>query len=348
MKTSSLLTCCFAFLCLACQAQSADHELRFSKKHSVFFLDSLEATQAIISDQEDHFFEQIQVLDMALQMGETIHRDSTSREAVLADYKAFLQADVIGFTASDQALLSQIFQEAFELSESLKKGMFPDTIRLIKTKMAHYGPSVYYTREKCIIIPENVLEVPDYDGLLSVMIHEVFHIYSRYQPKQREALYQLIGFQRYPDLSFSDSLQLRLLQNPDGVDVHWAVELETGPHQKKLVTPLLTASQWQFSPERKQFFDYLGFNLFEVDNQTDPVSVLSKADGSSTLDFSLMPAYFRRIKDNTQYIIHPDEVLADNFVILVLAEKDEESLQSYSEEGQKLLSSMRKILTGKK
>ncbi|MEM1217675.1 MAG: hypothetical protein AAGH79_02130 [Bacteroidota bacterium] len=348
MKISSLLTCCFAFLCLACQAQSSQNEIRFSKKHSIFFLDSLQAAEAITKDQEDHFFEQIQVLDMALQIGQTIHRDSTSRKAVLDDYKSFLQADVTPFTEDDQILLTKVFREAFDLCESLERGLFPDTVRLIKTKMAHYGPSVYYTREKCIIIPENVLEVPDYDGLLSVMLHEVFHIYSRYQPKQREALYQLIGFERYPDLQFSDSLQLRLLQNPDGVDIHWVVKLETGPNKSKWVTPLLTASQWQFSPDRTQFFDYLSFNLFEVDRQKEPAQVLSKSDGSSTLDFSLMPAYFRRIKDNTQYIIHPDEVLADNFVILALAEKEKERLKTFSQEGLKLLSDMRKILTGKK
>jgi hypothetical protein len=29
--------------------------------------------------------------------------------------------------------------------------------------------------------------------------------------------------------------------------------------------------------------------------------------------------FFTKIKDNTQYIIHPDEIMADNFMFAVLA-----------------------------
>lgn len=347
MKTSLFFVACFSLCFFTCQAYPTDPqtEIRFSKKHSVFFLDSLTATQAIVTDQEDQFFEEIQVLDMALQMGKTVHLDSVERSDILQDYKSFLKNDVEAFTEDDIQILTKVFNEAFTLSQSLKKGIFPDTVRLIKTSMAHYGPSVYYTREKCIIIPSNVLEVPDYDALLSVMLHEVFHIYSRYQPERRTELYGLIGFEPAPELQFPDSLRLRLLQNPDGVDVHWIIGLEPSPGQTTFVTPLLTASHWQFLPEKDQFFDYLKFNLFAVEKEENQYRVIAKPDGSSTLDFSLIPAYYQKIKDNTQYIIHPDEVLADNFVILVLAEKEPDRINNFSEEGQKLLAKMREVIT---
>jgi hypothetical protein len=35
------------------------------------------------------------------------------------------------------------------------------------------------------------------------------------------------------------------------------------------------------------------------------------------LDPQATPAYFDRIGRNTKYIIHPDEILADNFTLLV-------------------------------
>ena len=52
--------------------------------------------------------------------------------------------------------------------------IFPKEIKLIKTKANHYGQSVYYTRENCIVIPYNELDQRNEQAFLNVMIHELF------------------------------------------------------------------------------------------------------------------------------------------------------------------------------
>ena len=50
-----------------------------------------------------------------------------------------------------------------------------------------------------------------------------------------------------------------------------------------------------------------------------------------------MPSFFDQIKYNTQYIIHPDEILADNFMILAMSKKDPASINDLDEAGKELL-----------
>ena len=57
-----------------------------------------------------------------------------------------------------------------------------------------------------------------------------------------------------------------------------------------------------------------------------------------------MPSFFDQIKYNTQYIIHPDEVLADNFMILALSKRDPSSLDDFDEAGKELLKKIENAL----
>ena len=61
------------------------------------------------------------------------------------------------------------------------------------------------------------------------MLHEIFHIYSRYNPQKRDRLYELIGFKNIGDptrLKMTAPLKDRILLNPDGVNYAYAIELK--------------------------------------------------------------------------------------------------------------------------
>jgi hypothetical protein len=49
--------------------------------------------------------------------------------------------------------------------------------------------------------------------------------------------------------------------------------------------------------------------------------------------------FFEQVGRNTQYIIHPEEILADNFALLILGEQNVPSPE--------VLEKMRKVLAGK-
>ena len=59
--------------------------------------------------------------------------------------------------------------------------------------------------------------------------------------------------------------------------------------------------------------------------------------GADLRDPSTLPGYFDQIGRNTQYIIHPEEILADNFVLMI----DEKT----SVPSPEILQEMRVVLT---
>ncbi|MCB0573479.1 MAG: hypothetical protein KDC61_02800, partial [Saprospiraceae bacterium] len=90
-------------------------------------------------------------------------------------------------------------------------------------------------------------------------------------------------------------------------------------------------------------------NLFRIEDAGNGKwRVVTKDDGvTSILNLNELPDFFRQIKDNTGYIIHPDEVLADNFSFIMIAQGNQAYTAKFSEEGKKLLADVEQILRRK-
>ena len=59
-----------------------------------------------------------------------------------------------------------------------------------------------------------------------------------------------------------------------------------------------------------------------------------------------LPDFFKKIGDNTQYIIHPDEIIADNFFMMTLAtqEIDGFDMGKFSAKGKVLIREVEKAV----
>lgn len=333
---------CLLLLC-QCKNEGSNSHLQLFGKQKITLLDSTAATVAITTDEKEHFFEKVTILDMALQMKKPYSRD-TSRAVVLHDYQGFLKEDVTNFKETEAQLLQTIFADIENWCNQISTDIFPKKIRLIKSKGRAYGDGVYFTRENCIVIPENELQKPDSQTLRAVLIHEIFHIYSRYHPNERNALYALIGFQQLDgDLIVPTPIQSRLLLNPDGVDMGYAIRLSQMPGDTLQAVPIITSNAPIYIPERKNYFDYIHFNVYPIHKQPDgSYFVIASTEGESPLHVNEQGDFFKQITDNTMYIIHPDEIMADNFKFLVLAQSGEEEydLSRFSNEGQALIEKM--------
>ena len=64
---------------------------------------------------------------------------------------------------------------------------------------------------------------------LPVMLHEIFHVFSRYNEPVRDELYAMIGFKKSDKkVVLSDALKKILLTNPDGVSLNYIIKLDDG------------------------------------------------------------------------------------------------------------------------
>jgi hypothetical protein len=317
-----------------------------NKEKSIVFCDSLKSADLIITDNTDDIFGKMNVTDMTIQMKRNYNTDYTSAD-IANDYITFVQKDVTSFSAADIEFVQTAMEKAFQLCQKLSPNVFPKQLNLIKTKSRNYGDGVYFTRENCIIIPANVLKEKKADDFLATMLHEIFHVYSRLNPEKRKVLYEAIGFQALNEaanLEIPAELKNTILLNPDGTNFKYFITLQLAPDKTIKAIPIIYANSTKYNAKKPDFFNYLKFELFEIQPIARGFVVVTKKDGSSTLDMKNLPDFYRQIRDNTGYIIHPDEVLADNFMFLVLAQKDKSRNDKFSNEGKELLKQIQEII----
>lgn len=298
------------------------------------FVDSLSASSVIISSDIDGFFEQLSIIDMAIQMKKSIVSQDKSK--VLAQYKSFLATEVSNWTEEEKVIMLDVFARAKEICDKVSPRIFPGDMKLIKVKTNHYGKDVYYTRGKHILIPENIFSSFDMEKQLPVMLHEIFHVFSRYNAPIREELYAMIGFKKSDKkVVLSDALKRILLTNPDGVSLNYVIKLED---QKDTISaiPVITSKFTEFRDSNPYFFGYLNFDLYGLSDKGDYYYVESNAAGKTLVNLQKTPSFFTKIKDNTQYIIHPDEIMADNFMLALLA-KENDDFKKFSPTGKQLI-----------
>ncbi|MFO0867533.1 MAG: hypothetical protein U0935_01175 [Pirellulales bacterium] len=193
---------------------------------------------------------------------------------------------------------------------------WPAEIRFITTTGREEGQAPY-CRGPAVILPRPVLgRAPE--ALERVLTHELFHILSNQNPAWRQRVYAIIGFVTGPEIPLPPDLQSRKITNPDGPRVDCRVELQIDG-EAVTVAPVLLSTVERYDPAQGgSFFRYLKFQLLVVEPAGGDRWRPQLRDGKPVLlDPDKTPAYFVRIGRNTRYIIHPDEILADNFVHLV-------------------------------
>lgn len=310
---------------------------------NIKFLDATDAAKKIVVDNSDGFFDNLSMADMSIQLRKTDMPNSGGEAKVM--YQKMLESEMSDFLPEDRAFMQEVFISAKSAIDKLNPKLYPLNLDLIKTKTNHYGPDVYYTRDEAIVLPDNIFKDKSVKDQMPVMLHEIFHILSRYNPEFRDKMYALIHFEQYKeDLVLPKYVEDRLLTNPDGVRRDFVINLvdESGKSQRAL--PLIMTKRERYSEEMPSFFSYLNFDLFPLVPISDSqVTIGVNQKGESSLSIEHNADFFKKIKDNTAYIIHPDEIMADNFMMAIIAHRDD-NYDGFSDDGKKLLLEVIEIL----
>lgn len=173
-----------------------------------------------------------------------------------------------------------------------------------------------YTRFNAIVLPRSMVKTGG-SSLERLITHELFHVVSRSQPELRKSLYEIIGFEVCPPIEAPAKLAPARITNPDAP--LWDCVLKVRIDEtEKLVTPVLFATPPEFALAKgRGLFQQLTFRLMEV--EPDPkkpghYQAVLKEGEPVVHDPKVVGDFAKAIGGNTKYMIHPDEVLADNFV----------------------------------
>jgi hypothetical protein len=195
-------------------------------------------------------------------------------------------------------------------------------VLLIQTTGREEGGAPY-TRANAIILPAGTLARASKADLQAILTHELFHILSRQNPALKEKLYAAIGFKPCGEIAFPALLKSRKITNPDAPKNDHCIRVNFAGEPAWAI-PLLFASAERYDPIRGgEFFGYLEFSFLRVDGGgAEPPAKATYDDRQLQLvPPTAITGFSEQVGRNTEYIIHPEEILADNFSLLVAQDK---------------------------
>ena len=143
---------------------------------------------------------------------------------------------------------------------------------------------------------------------------------SRANPELREKLYAAIGFVKCNEVAFPPKLKSRKLTNPDAPRNDHCIRLQIEGKEHWAI-PILFSNAEKYDVKRGgQFFNYLQFQFLLVERDENLSTVKPIYDGQKPklIGMQQISGFFEQVGRNTRYIIHPEEILADNLTLLVL------------------------------
>ena len=211
-----------------------------------------------------------------------------------------------------QALVADLGARMRELNLPL-----PARVLLVKTT-GRAEEGVAHTRVNAIMLSLESLAAPD-AGLTALLAHELFHVMTRHDPAFRARAYRSIGFQLCPEVTLPEALARLRITNPDAPrnDAYIEVMIEGGAVP---VMPVLLSRVEKFDASiGHDISDYwmLRLMVLRQSDQPDRMEARLRDGAPVLLSVAEVSGFFEQVGRNTAYIIHPEEILADNFALML-------------------------------
>lgn len=252
--------------------------------------------------QNDRFLKALSPFDRQVRMKSPI---PVSHEEFLAYYTKQLRP----ISPIEQNTQSKNLKDLCKVLEKYRIDM-PEDIQFIHTTCQEEIPgTAAYCRENTIY----------YSWLgKGLLAHELFHIYSSHHPEMRKKLYAIIGYQVCPPIATPESLQGKRVVNPDAPDLDAFITLKV----RKETVQAVPIDLYDLNYEGKGKSTFLTgiYHKFAVVEPQDNGEVRFKLDedGNPILfDFDDAENLVEQIGENTGYVDSPEEILAENFALLL-------------------------------
>lgn len=296
----------FASFLLCLSAAHGEPELQLSPG-SVAAFASPEQGRAILG-RVDEYLLRMGAFDRMLRL-------RTDRDVGAAAYREALERNVTGWNDADRRKVAAELEAIAARLKGLNLPL-PSRVWLVRTTgSAELGDA--YTRANAIVLPAaSIAAAP---ALLQTLIaHELFHVMSRHDADFREKAYRTIGFELCEHVDLPPALAARRLTNPDALRNDAYIELTADGKALKAIPVLLSRSE-TFDPKiGTDLTDYWQMRLMVVEAVGDGRRMVPViANGRSVLlEPAQVQGFFEQIGTNTDYIIHPEEILADHFALI--------------------------------
>ncbi len=277
----------------------------------------------------DEFIQRLSPFDRAARM-------KTDKDITEDEFVEFVATNTLAWSDEEKAIGESVFSSIKPRLDELSLP-WPETIYMVKTTGGEEGGSAY-TRGSAVILPQGMITPGREKSLRKVISHELFHILTRKNPALQEKLYAAIGFLKCKEIELPPKLTAIKITNPDAPRNDCCIQLKLAD-AAVWATPILFSRVEKYDAKRGgSHFSYMKFQFLVVakDNTTVPPTMTYDNANPQLVDADRVSGFYEQVGRNTKYIIHPEEILADNFALLL---QGEERVQS-----PEVLKQMKKIL----
>lgn len=240
--------------------------------------------------------------------------EPTSKQQLLAH----LSAQGLDWTADEQAYWQELVHRLSVATAGLDLQI--PHLRLVKTTGLDEFNAAYH-RNGAIVLPQDRIDISGDDRRdFFLLAHELWHALSSDDHRLRRDMYELLEFERFRGFEPPPELESRRLSNPDGHTYEDALRVQT-PDGPADVVPFVRSSvpleEVIALPTSgpPAIFGVLDIVLIPVDTGTG--EIIRGPEGELVTYGFGNTDWAPRMARNTGFIIHPEEVMADNFATVM-------------------------------
>lgn len=182
----------------------------------------------------------------------------------------------------------------------------PEVLHVVVTA-GEVEPGEGHTRGETIALAARALREP-VTGLLA---HELFHVMSRRHATLRDRLYRTIGFRRVGEIALPSPL-IRIT-NPDAPTLEHAIEVRVDGQTLPAALVLHANRPYDGGP----IASYFTLHLILLDPARGHAPLL-RSGAPVLVKLDAVEGFFEQVGRNTDYLLHPEEILAEHFRLLVM------------------------------
>ena len=302
MKKFFLLVC--SILCLTSCQNKANRTNTVEQQYSDtinFRLATLDEAKELMS-AEDSYTRSRSNFDIVSRL--------QNPQGTVEELNAFAMQELREWNEEEQKAIQALTKD---LNDSIRKYNYnlplPKEIMLVKSTLKDEGGAGGYTRSNWIALTEKLISHMKEDGQKRILLHELFHVLTRNSLDLKKEIYETIGFTVLDEeLEYPQDLWDVHITNPDvGRYDSYATFMVDGQPQKCAM--LLYANRPYTTGT---FFQYLNIGFIPYDENMKPLQ-----ENGKTIVYPMekISDFHEKVGHNTRYVINPEEILADNFVI---------------------------------
>jgi len=237
-------------------------------------------------------------------------------EVTLDDYLQNAANQVEDWTDAEKTSFGKVIKSVSDKISALGLNIkMPETIEIVKTTMKEEGGASGYTRSNYIVLQDIMVSSTKVEDLL---IHELFHVLSRFNPEMREKIYNALGFHKCNEVDYPKEIHDKRISNPDAPLNNYYITVNYFDQPVDVMMILYSNLPYKGG----SFFKYLKIGLMAVEGPENNKAPVYKNGVPYIFEIDNVRNFYEQVGKNTDYILHAEEISAEHFVMLLNQRRD--------------------------